>query len=158
MAVALRIPPCYANGGAFARRHGQADFPRGFKGFVALDAGTDPVRFAGVVRAFVVEELDVFQVVGPEGQGACSYGFPVVASRGGQRIGRLRWWRGAMLLVTCVAYHKPDVVSLCEGYAVGDVRRLRDVDGAVVVVAQRAGTCSGGEGVAAFVREVGGHD
>lgn len=88
MAAALRIPPCYADGGAFARRHGKADFPRGFKGFVALDAGTDLVCFARVVRAFVVEELDVFQVVGPDGQGACSYGFPVVASKSGQRVGR----------------------------------------------------------------------
>ncbi len=61
-----------------------------------------------------------------------------------------------MLLVTCISYYKPDVESLCEGYAIGDIRRLRDVDG--VVVAQRAETCSGGEGVAAFVREVGGHD
>lgn len=63
-----------------------------------------------------------------------------------------------MLLVTCVPYHKPDVVPLCECYAIGDIRRLRDVDGVVVVVPQRAGTCSGGEGVAAFVGEVGGHD
>lgn len=88
VAAALRIPPCYADGGAFARRHGQADSLGGFKGFVALDAGTDFVRFARVVRGLVVEELDGFQVVGPDGQGACAYGFPVVASEEGQRIGR----------------------------------------------------------------------
>lgn len=134
MAAALRIPPCYADGGAFARRHGKADFLGGCKGFKALDASTDLVCFAGIVLAFVVEELDVFQVVGLEGQGACSYGFTIVASKDGQRIGRLGWWRGAMLLVTCVPYHEPDVVPLCEGYAVGDIGRLRDVDGVVVVI------------------------
>lgn len=84
----MRIPPCYADGGAFASRHGQADFLCGFKGFIALDAGPDLVRFACVVWGFVVEELDGFQVVGPDGQGACAYGFPVVASQEGQRIGR----------------------------------------------------------------------
>ncbi len=88
MTTSLGIPPCYADVGTFAGRHGQTDFPGGFKGFVALDAGIDLVRFARVVRAFVVEELDVFQVVGPDGQGACSYGFPVVASKSGQRVGR----------------------------------------------------------------------
>jgi len=79
MAAALGISPCYADCGALARCHGQADFLGGFKGFVALDAGTDFVGCSAVVRAFVVEELDVFQVVGPDGEGACSYGFPEVA-------------------------------------------------------------------------------
>lgn len=158
MAAALRIPPCYADGGAFARRHGQADFPRGFKGFMALDAGTDLVRFPRVVRAFVVEELDVFQVVGPDCQGACSYGFPIVASKFGSAFRRSRMVERNYVLVTGVPYHKPDIVPLCERYAVGDMGWLRDVDGVIVVVSQRAGTCSGGEGVATFVREVGGHD
>jgi len=87
MTTSLGIPPCYTDGGAFARRHGKADFPSGFEGFMAMDAGTDLVRFPRVVRGFVVEELDVFQVVGLEGQGTCAYGFTDVASKGGQRLG-----------------------------------------------------------------------
>ncbi len=80
MAAALRISTRDADGGAFASRHGEADFLRGVKGFMALHASTDSVRFARVVRGLVVEELDVFQVVCPDGEGACAYGFAIVAS------------------------------------------------------------------------------
>ncbi len=63
-----------------------------------------------------------------------------------------------MLLVTCVAYHDADVVFLCECDAIGDIGWLGDVDGVGIVVPQCARAGSRGEGVAAFVREVGGHD
>lgn len=55
------------------------------------------------------------------------------------------------VLVSCVSYYKPDIVPFRECNAIGDIGRLRDIDGVVVVVPQCARTRSRGERVAALV-------
>ena len=57
-----------------------------------------------------------------------------------------------------VADHKPDIVVCRESDATGYIRRLGHIDCEVVVISQSAGTGSRRECVAAFVREVRGHN
>ena len=68
VASSLGIPTSDSNGGTFSRGYGKPNFTACFVGFHALDAGADLVRFARIVRAFVVEELYVFQIVRPFGE------------------------------------------------------------------------------------------
>ena len=62
------------------------------------------------------------------------------------------------LLVTGVPYNQADIVLFRERNPLGDIRWLCDVDGEIVVVPQRARNRSRGEGVAALVGKVRGHD
>ena len=79
MASALGIPTSDSNGGTFSRGYGKPNFTACFVGFHTLDAGADLVRFAPVVQALIVEELYVFQMVRPYGEGSGSNGFSIVA-------------------------------------------------------------------------------
>ena len=159
VASSLGIPTSDSNGGTFSRGYGKPNFAACFVEFHTLDAGADFVRFARVVRAFVVEEPYVFQIVRPYGEGSGSNGFSIVAFPLGQRT----WTPHSMnidiyLLMTGIPYNKPDVMLFGEGDPLGNIRWLRDVDGEIVIVPQRTKNRSQGEGVAALVGKVRGHD
>ena len=158
MASALGIPTSDSNGGTFSRGYGKPNFTACFVGFHTLDAGADLVRFAPVVQALIVEELYVFQMVRPYGEGSGSNGFSVVAFSHRSTDVDLRSTNiDIYLLMTSIPYHKPDVMLFCERDPFGDVRWLRDVDGKIVIVPQRTKDRSRGEGVAALVGEIRGH-
>lgn len=79
MASTLGITARNPDARTFAGCHGETEFLARFVDFEALDAGAGSVCFAGVVGTFVVEELEVFEVVCPYGEGSGSDGFSVIA-------------------------------------------------------------------------------
>ena len=158
VASSLGIPTSDSNGGTFSRGHGKPNFATCFVSFHTLDAGADLVRFARVVRAFVVKEVYVFQMVRPYGEGSGSNGFSVVAFSHRSTDVDLRSTNiDIYLLMTSIPYHKSDVMLFCERDPLGDIRWLRDVDGDIVIVPQRTRNRSRGEGVAALIGEIRGH-
>ena len=63
--TALGISAGNSNGCAFARSDGKSNFVAGFVDFNALNTGSDLVGFSGIMSVFVVDEIDIFQVMRP---------------------------------------------------------------------------------------------
>ena len=80
MTTALGISSWDSDGRTFSSRDGEPNFISCGVGIHALDSSTHLDGFAGVIRAIIVHEADVFQMMGPDGEGSGADRFSIVAS------------------------------------------------------------------------------
>ncbi len=139
MTTALGVPSGETDGRAFAADHDEALVPRGSDDLEPLDAGADLDGGAIVVLVVPGEEVDVLQVVRPDGQGAGTGGASEVVMAG-------------------VPDDEADVVLGCKLDGSNDISRLGNVHGVADVVAQGARLGLGSERIAALIGEEGCHN